>query len=153
ALSAADVANHYNAAKSAVGVTPVQTVSVTDPGNKTISYRYDVLNGMRLLSETNALGQTTRYGYDSAGFESTVTDPNGVVTTTGHDVRGNTVATTTCQDQANNKCSTVYYTYYPDDTSTTLAPDPRNDQLLTIRDARSSGPTDNTYLTTNGYDT
>ncbi len=151
-LSAADVANHYAAFKSAVGVPPVQTVTVTDPGNRTLSYRYDVLGGNRVLSTTNALGRTTRYGYDSGGFQHTVTDPNGVVTISGHDVRGNTVSTTTCQDQAGNRCSTVYYTYYPNDTSATLTPDPRNDQLLTMRDARSSGATDNTYLSSYGYD-
>ena len=151
-LSATDVADHYAAFKSSAGVAPTQTVVVTDPGNKNVTYKYDVLNGNRIVSQTNALGQTTRYGYDSAGYQATVTDPNGVVTTTGHDMRGNTVSTTTCQDQAAGRCATFYYTYYPNDTAMTLTPDPRNDQMLTMRDPRSSGPTDNTYLTSYGYD-
>ena len=40
----------------------------------------------------------------------------------------------------------------PNATSTTLTPDPRNDVLLTVRDARSASATDNTYLTTYTYD-
>jgi len=62
-------------------------------------------------------------------------------------VRGNTVSTTTCQDRVNNRCSTVYYTYFPDATTRVLTPDPRNDVLLTMRDGRSASATDNTYLT------
>ena len=61
-------------------------------------------------------------------------NPDGDVTQTGYDVRGNMVSETTCQDQAADDCSTGYYTYYPNDTSTTLTPDPRNDMLLTYQD-------------------
>jgi RHS repeat-associated protein len=153
ALSGADVARHYAAYKSSSGVAPVSTVTVTDPGNKTITYAYDALNGNRPISQTDALGNKTVYGYDTSGFENTATDPNGVVTTTGHDVRGNVVSHVTCQNQAANSCSTVYYTYYPDDTSTTLTPDARNDLLLTTRDGRSASASDNTYLTSYSYDT
>ena len=95
------------------------------------TYAYDPMMGGRLLSRTDGLGDTTRYGYDTSGFLNTVTDPNGNIVTTGHDVRGNLVSRTTCQNQATNACSTNYYTYYPDDTSTTLTPDARNDVVLT----------------------
>ena len=71
--------------------------------------------------------------------------------TTGHDVRGNLVSQTTCQNQAANQCSTEYYTYYPDDTNPAPPPDPRNDLVTTIRDGRSSSATDNRYLTTYTY--
>jgi large repetitive protein len=135
------------------GATPVETVNVTDPGGKTIGYSYDPNMGNRLLSRTDGLGNTTRYGYDSNGFLNTVTDPNGAATTTGHDVRGNAVSKTSCQNQATNSCSTTYYTYYPDDTSATPAADPRNDVVLTVRDGRSSDGNDNTYKTSYGYDT
>jgi YD repeat-containing protein len=134
------------------GATPVETVNVTDPGGKTVTYAYDPGMGNRLLSRTDGLGGTTRYGYDSGGFLNTVTDPNGVVTTTGHDVRGNTVSRTTCQNQATNACSTIYYTYFPDDSTTNPAADPRNDVVLTMRDGRSTGPNDDTYKTTYEYD-
>ncbi|WP_405525514.1 LamG domain-containing protein [Streptomyces canus] len=152
-LTQDDVAAHVEAAKDSTGLLPVKTVNVTTPTTATVTYTYDVLHGDRELSETDALGHTTRFGYDTAGFEHTVTDPNGAMTITGHDVRGNIVSSTTCQDQAANKCNTEYYTYYPDDTTAQLTTaDPRNDQLLTSRDGRSSSATDDTYLTSFTYD-
>jgi RHS repeat-associated protein len=151
-LSTAAVADQYRAALSSNGLTPMETVTVTDPGNHPITYTYDLANGGRALSSTDAVGRTTRYGYDTGGFESTVTDANGMMSITGHDVRGNVVSSTVCQYQAGNGCSTTYFTYYPDDSSTALSPDPRNDLVLTVRDPRSSSPADNTYLTSYGYD-
>lgn len=152
-LSAEDVAGHYTAAKNSQGLLPVATVKVTDPGNAVWTYRYDVDNGDRLLSETDGTGATTSYGYDTGGFEHTVTDPDGDTVTTGHDVRGNTVSVTSCQNQAASVCSTEYFSYYPDDTSAQLTtPDPRNDLLLTSRDGRSASATDPTYETSYGYD-
>jgi RHS repeat-associated protein len=153
ALTPEDVATHYAAYKSASSsVAPMVSVQVTDPGGQHETDTYDPANGYRQVSTTDAYGAKTTYGYDTSGFLNTVTDPDGDLTITGHDVRGNTVSQTTCQDQANNKCSTVYYTYYPDDTSTTLSPDPRNDLMLTMRDGRSVSATDNTYLTSYTYD-
>ncbi|MGW2516580.1 LamG-like jellyroll fold domain-containing protein [Streptomyces sp. NPDC001617] len=153
ALTAADVAAHVEAAKNSTGLLPVETVKVTSPTTSTLTYTYDVTNGNRALTETDGLGDKTSFGYDTAGFEHTVTDPNGAVTTTGHDVRGNIVSSTNCQDQVANKCNTEYYTYYPDDTTAQLTTaDPRNDQLLTERDGRSASATDNTYLTSYTYD-
>jgi RHS repeat-associated protein len=153
ALTAQDVAAHVQAAKNSTGLLPVETVKVTSPGNATLTYTYDVSNGNRALTETDGLGNKTSFGYDTSGFEHTVTDPNGAMTITGHDVRGNVVSSTSCQDQAANKCNTEYYTYYPDDTTAQLTTaDPRNDQLLTERDGRSASATDNTYLTSYTYD-
>ncbi|WP_308314609.1 LamG-like jellyroll fold domain-containing protein [Streptomyces gilvus] len=153
ALTAADVAAHVEAAKNSTGLLPVETVKVTSPTTSTLTYTYDVTNGNRALTETDGLGNKTSFGYDTAGFEHTVTDPNGAVTTTGHDVRGNVVSSTNCQDQVANKCNTEYYTYYPDDTTAQLTTaDPRNDQLLTERDGRSASATDTTYLTSYTYD-
>ncbi|WP_330186108.1 LamG-like jellyroll fold domain-containing protein [Dactylosporangium sp. AC04546] len=149
-LTAAQVAAQYAARDAAKG-TPARTVTITDPTNKTITHVYDVGTG-RELSETDTLGGQTKYGYDEGGFLRTVTDPNGNVTTTEHDVRGNTVSSTTCQDRSANKCSTVYFTYYPDATTKVLTPDPRNDVMLTMRDGRSASATDNTYLTSYTYD-
>lgn len=152
-LSDADVAQQYEAAKNSTGLLPVETVKVTSPTASTLTYTYDVTNGNRALTEIDGLGNKTSFGYDSAGFEHTVTDPNGAVTITGHDVRGNVVSSTSCQDQPANKCNTEYYTYYPDDTTAQLTTaDPRNDQLLTERDGRSASATDTTYLTQYTYD-
>lgn len=116
-------------------VMPVVTVGVTDPGGKDISYSYDLINGYRIVAQTDALGNTTKYGYDVGGYSSLTYDPRGVLTEEISDVRGNTVQSITCQDQAARKCSSVYYTYYPNSTSTVLTPDPRNDVMLTTKDA------------------
>ena len=121
---------------------PVQTVAVTDPDSATATYTYDAQIG-RKVAEVDTRGAKTQYGYDVGGFLRTVTDPLGNVTTTEHDVRGNAVSTTTCQDRSANTCSTVYFTYYPDATTRTLTPDPRNDLMLTTRDGRSTSATDN----------
>src|ERR1022692_2369109 len=152
-LSGAQVTAEYGAAQNSVGLAPMTTVKVTDPGTKIITDQYDPLNSNRMIATVDALGHTTSYGYDTSGFLNTVTDPDGDVTTTGHDVRGNMVSQATCQNQAASACSTVYYTYYPNDTSAQLTtPDPRNDMVLTVRDGRSSSATDNTYLTSYAYD-
>ncbi|WP_433040875.1 LamG-like jellyroll fold domain-containing protein [Dactylosporangium sp. CS-033363] len=131
---------------------PIATSVVTDPTNKQITYVNDLANGGRPISLTDGLGNTTTYGYDTGGFLHTVTDGAGKTETQGHDVRGNLVSRTTCQNQATNTCSTLYYTYLPDDTSTALDPNPLNDLISTIRDGRSSSATDNAYLTTMQYD-
>jgi RHS repeat-associated protein len=149
-LTAGQVSAQFAARDKAAGL-PAKTVTITDPGNKTISHTYELTTGNE-LAETDALGNRTQYGYDTGGFLRTVTDPNGDVTTTEHDVRGNAVSQTTCQDRSANKCSTVYFSYYPDATTSVLTPDPRNDAMLTTRDARSASPTDNTYLTSYTYD-
>ncbi|MGI5239197.1 LamG-like jellyroll fold domain-containing protein [Dactylosporangium sp. CA-139066] len=149
-LTAAQVTAQYTARDATAG-TPARTVTITDPTGRTITHVYDVDSG-RELAETDTLGGQTKYGYDAGGFLRTVTDPNGNVTTTEHDVRGNTVSSTTCQDRSANKCSTVYYTYYPDATTKVLTPDPRNDVMLTMRDGRSASAADNAYLTSYAYD-
>jgi RHS repeat-associated protein len=150
-LTAAQITDEYNASKHSSGLTPAEKVQVTDPVGKVMSYTYDPLNGNRVLSQTDALGNPTKYGYDTSGFVNTVTDPDGNVTTTGHDVRGNMVSQTGCQQQAAGQCSTTYYSYYPNDTAASLTPDPRNDMVVAERDGRSSSATDNKYLTTYSY--
>nr|WSX51533.1 LamG domain-containing protein [Streptomyces sp. NBC_00974] len=152
-LTSDDVTRHWSAYKASAGVAPVRTVTLTDPGNKTLTYVYDAELGNRLLAAVDTEGKRTTYGYDTAGFLHTVTDANGNRSTTGHDIRGNTVSKTSCQDTAANKCSTDYYTYYPDATTAFPPMDLRNDLMLTERDGRSSGPTDNAYLTSYAYDT
>ena len=151
-LTAASVTGEWDAAQHSPGLAPVETAQVTDPGGHTLSYSYDPLNSGRMLSQTDGLGNTTTYGYDSAGFQDQVTDPNGDVTDTGHDVRGNVVSTTTCQDQAAGICSTSYASYSPNDTSSELsAPYYSNDLVQSYRDPRSASATDNTYLTSDTY--
>ncbi|MCP3820578.1 DNRLRE domain-containing protein [Streptomyces sp. A3M-1-3] len=152
-LTEDQVEQHWDAYKASSGVAPVRTVKLTDPTDKTLTYVYDAEMGNRLLATIDTNGKRSTYGYDTAGFLHTVTDANGNRAITGHDIRGNTVSQTTCQDTAANKCATEYSTYYPDATTAFPPMDPRNDLLLTERDGRSSGPTDNTYLTSYAYDT
>ncbi|MEU8797132.1 LamG-like jellyroll fold domain-containing protein [Spirillospora sp. NPDC048819] len=151
-LSGEDVVRHYTAGRNSRGLAPTTTVNLTDPGGKTLVRRYDPGRGNRPISKTDGLGHRTTFGYDSGGYLHTVTDPNGNVKITGHDVRGNAVSETTCQDQVAQECSTTYTTYLPDDTSTQLTPDPKNDLVATVRDGRSSGPSDDAYKTSYAYD-
>src|SRR5262249_34431625 len=118
-----------------------------------MTYTFDPQNGSRPLASTDAPGAQTLDGYDTQGFLHPAPGPDGDASTTGHDLRGNTVSQTTCQNQAALACSTVYYTYFPDDTTASPPPDQRNDLVLTMRDGRSSGAGDNRYLTTYAYDT
>ena len=120
-LTTDEAAGEWDAAQHSAGLSPVETTQVTDPGGRTLSYVYDPLNSGRMLSQTDGLGDTTTYGYDSAGFQDQVTDPNGDVTDTGHDIRGNVVSTITCQNQAAGKCSTSYASYSPDDQTAELS--------------------------------
>ncbi|MFI1657746.1 LamG-like jellyroll fold domain-containing protein [Streptomyces sp. NPDC020472] len=152
-LTESDVAAHWSAYKSSSGIAPVKTVTLTDPTDKTLTYVYDAEMGNRLLAAIDTNGNRTTYGYDTGGFLHTITDANGNRSITGHDVRGNAVSQTTCQDTAANKCSTEYFTFYPDSTTAFPTMDLRNDLVLTERDGRSSGPTDNAYLTSYSYDT
>ena len=153
-LSDESATSLYTAGKNSQGFTPVETVTVTDPGSNTETYQYDPENSYREVAYTDGNGYTTTYGYDTSGFLNTTTDPNGNVTTTGHDIRGNETSETTCQDTESDDCSTKYWTYYPDDTSAQLkVASSENDQPVTYRDPRSSSSTDTTYETQYGYNT
>ncbi|WP_345033016.1 polymorphic toxin-type HINT domain-containing protein [Kutzneria kofuensis] len=92
-------------------------------------------------------GGVRTYTYDSAGFQSTVTDENGNQITLGYDKRGNTLSRKTCLVQQTN-CQTAYFSYFLNPDSQT---DPRNDRLTESRDARSANAADNTYKTSYTY--
>ncbi|GLY01344.1 LamG-like jellyroll fold domain-containing protein [Actinoplanes sp. NBRC 101535] len=164
-LTEAQIVDHVETVKQTVPVAmtmisgtakaiamPVSQVTVTTPAKATQISHFDLVNGNRMVAQTDERGKTTQYGYDVGGFSNMVYDPNGVLTQTLQDVRGNTIQSITCQDQNAKKCSSVYFSYFPDATTKTLTPNPKNDLLLTTRDGRSSSATDNTYLTTNEYD-
>ncbi|WP_326549262.1 LamG-like jellyroll fold domain-containing protein [Micromonospora sp. NBC_01813] len=127
---------------------PVTIVSVTDPGGHQVSYSYDLVSG-RKVSQTDALGRTTLYGYDTGGFTSLEYDPNGIVTRSVQDERGNTIQEVTCQDQTAQKCASSYYTYtfYSSDPT-----HPKSDRLTAVRGPGSSSAQDDTYRTLYFYD-
>jgi RHS repeat-associated protein len=110
ALTGAEAATHFGAARNSNGIVPMTTVTVTDPGGKALKYQYDTINN-RMIAKVDGPGNKASYGYDTSGFLYTTTDPNGNVTKTGHDAAGNVVSTVTCQNQAANVCSTAYATY------------------------------------------
>lgn len=146
ALTADQVADHYQARQRSGLSSLAATINVTDPLGNTVRTSYDALKGMRPTTVTDSEGATTTYRYDTGGFRHTVTDPNGHSTITGHDKRGNTVTRTVCRDA--DSCWTTFTDHHlnPDD-----ALDPRNDKPVAVRDARSSGPDDNRYRTTQTY--
>ncbi|MFI9105869.1 LamG-like jellyroll fold domain-containing protein [Streptomyces fildesensis] len=147
-LTADQVARHYAARDESSVSALASTITVTDPQNHTTTSSYDALRGQRVLSTTAADGGITTYAYDNGGFLHTVTDPNGHSAVTGHDAQGNTVSSTTCRDS--NSCWTSYFSYSYNAADPL---DPLNGKLLTSRDGRSSGPSDDRYRTTNTYDT
>jgi RHS repeat-associated protein len=139
---------------SATTSYPIKTITVTDPLNNAIVYRYDPDHTDRVLSETSALGQqtapgvfefpghTTTTGYDKRGYLNETIDPDGWSVAIGNDARGNTVSRTACQNQAGLGCSTDLWTY-----PAPVAGDLRNDQPVTHQDPRGS-----TTTTTTTYD-
>jgi len=105
-----------------------ETVSVTDPYQKTVSYAYDAIGNRTQL--TYADGKTVNYAYDAASRLSTVTDwqslvttyaytnanqisnvalPNGVISSYGYDAKGQV----TSISHTNNEdiLSSFEYTY------------------------------------------
>ena len=122
------------------------TITVTDPNDNTLRYVHDAWRGYRLVSRTDQLGKITRYGYDTGGFLTKITDPNGVVIEQVNDARGNVTATKTCKAAGN--CQTARQAFYRNSANEF---DPRNDRPVTYRDARSANATDNTYATTTEY--
>ncbi|MDH2387249.1 DNRLRE domain-containing protein [Streptomyces sp. HNM0663] len=140
ALTDEKVAAHYRAQTDSADSGLVTTVQVTNPLGHVSSTSYDAVRGQRMVSRTDETGAVTSYAYDTGGFLHTVTDPNGHSVITGHDERGNVVATTTCRDA--DSCWTSFSSYFVNDKDPL---DPRSDRLLTYRDQRSRDYRDDAY--------
>ncbi len=145
-LTEEQVAEHYRAMRYSGMSSLTSTISVTDPLGRTSSATYDALRGQRPVTATDAEGGRTTYAYDTGGFLHTVTDPNGHITVTGHDARGNTVSKTTCRDA--NSCWTSFTDYYLNSSDPL---DSRNDKPTATRDARSTSARDDRYRTSLTY--
>jgi RHS repeat-associated protein len=141
-LDSASVATHYSAKVAAMAVR------LTDPASQTTIYTYDPTRGGRLVSTTTPSGGTSVLAYDTGGFVNRVTDENGHATTLVNDARGNPLSRTACRTAGTEACHTSYRTYY---LNTNDPLDPRNDRVTEFRDARSTSPTDNTFLTSYTY--
>ncbi|MGJ6968818.1 LamG-like jellyroll fold domain-containing protein, partial [Streptosporangium sp. G11] len=131
-----------------VDITELMTVSVTDPNNNTLKYVHDAWRDHRPVSQTDQLLKVTKYEYDTGGFTTKITDPNGVVTEQLNDEQGNPIQVKTCRVTGN--CQSIYREFYRNSTDEF---DPRNDQVTVSRDARSSHSFDATYATKWEYTT
>ncbi|WP_440072248.1 RHS repeat-associated core domain-containing protein [Streptosporangium sp. OZ121] len=125
-----------------VDFTELMTVSVTDPNNNTLKYVHDGWRNHRPVSRTDQLQKVTKIVYDTGGFTTKVTDPNGVVTEQLNDEKGNPIQVKTCR--ATGNCQSTYREFYR---NTSDEFDPRNDQVTFSGDARSAYSYDTTYAT------
>ncbi|MBE0446730.1 MAG: hypothetical protein IBX64_01220, partial [Actinobacteria bacterium] len=98
----------------------------------TTRYEYDA-NANYITGITNSLGNRTTFAYDTVGDRTQATDPKGNVTSFSYDALNNLTSVT----DALGKVSRYEY-------------DPVSMQVV-YRDARSSGPEDNTYKTSLRY--
>ncbi|WP_262379255.1 RHS repeat-associated core domain-containing protein [Nonomuraea sp. PA05] len=144
--------------------TGSSVVTVTDPAGKDSTFEHDAWRGYRTIAHTDQAGFKTTVEYDARGFPLLVKDPNGVVTLTGHDDRGNLRYSVQCRaDNAEGLPLACFgfpspgepaafnhrwWSFHVNDDDPF---DPRNDRLTAFRDGRSSSGTDNTYATTYEY--
>ncbi|WP_394613685.1 LamG-like jellyroll fold domain-containing protein [Lentzea sp. JNUCC 0626] len=158
----------------------IRSVRVVDPGNRPQYYDFDGLKG-RILRQVTPIGAAVRpedmvgrdcvtnadgitscgglvvalgvrlFEYDKSGFQQKIRDELGNEAQLIHDERGNLTQKVSCREKRADEtwdCQTTYYKYQAPTADPT---DPRADKLVETRDARSSGPTDNTYLTQSTY--
>lgn len=109
-------------------------VSVTDAEGQTTLYAIDAPNQEVMV--TDARGNTTRYGYNYDGYTTYITDPLGNKTAFGYDAHGNRTSVI----DANGKQAAIYYDSRGNVTAIT---DPLGDTSTFGYDAR-----DNLTLTT-----
>ncbi|WP_196777979.1 LamG-like jellyroll fold domain-containing protein [Lentzea aerocolonigenes] len=86
------------------------------------------------------------FTYDDRGLPKVVTNETGDAVKMEYDARGNITKRTTCRTV--NDCQTAYSTFPP---ASADPLDPRSGLVLEFRDARSSGATDNSFLTSYTY--
>ncbi|MEV4366764.1 RHS repeat-associated core domain-containing protein [Nonomuraea sp. NPDC049637] len=123
-------------------VSTFATVTVTDPLNGVVTYVADAQRGYRDVSQTDQVGATTKWAYDVGGYTAKVYDPNNNVVEVAQDARGNVLSRWSCRTPGN--CQTQYFSYF---VNTENVFDPRNDQKISQRDARSAAATDESYMT------
>jgi RHS repeat-associated protein len=159
----------------------VEDVSVTDPAGRHETYGYDMTDGGRLISYDNGVDPPEAYGYDAAGFLTTVVDQGGNLVCLTNDIHGNlltrtwypiepaglpgtgpgiapadcggsTASSPTCESGADQGMPcTTFYGFTTYNEANPL--DPTNDLLTSVRDGRSSSATDDTYETKYEYNT
>ncbi|GAA4230000.1 polymorphic toxin-type HINT domain-containing protein [Actinomadura meridiana] len=131
---------------SGTGDQIVREVTVDGPHAQSLHYRYDPAHAGRLISFQRGDAPEVTNEYDAGGFLAKTVDENGHTTQQTHDARGNVLSRVTCR--IGTTCQASYYAYYLNQADPL---DPRNDQMTSSRDPRSSSPTDTTYQTTYTY--
>ncbi|HEY9392176.1 MAG TPA: LamG-like jellyroll fold domain-containing protein, partial [Mycobacteriales bacterium] len=127
--------------------TPTETCTTPDPGDPQFCTTIPPTSDGPVFDGHTLDGMAIRtFSYDERGFQTGITNENGDTVTLGYDDRGNVTSKQTCR--ALNDCHTEYRTY-PAAPVDSL--DPRDSLATAFRDARSSGPTDNRFLTTYTY--
>ena len=122
-----------------------RTQRVTDPNLNFVEYVYNDTTS-RLLRRRDAAGKTRTFRYDTTtGYLAGITDENLNTLTLKVDDRGNIL---TRSVPYGTGVATSYYTYFY---GAEGVDDPRDNKLLTYRDARSTSATDDRYLTTYEY--
>ena len=121
----------YDYSYSQAGSTFYWTGTMVDPRGNSISATYDT--NSRLIERVDQAGNTWTFTYNSAGRLYRAYRPGGTYTEYGYDAQGHKISE---RDPAGH---TRYWLF-------------DNGNLVEERDARSSGPTDNTYVVTHTYD-
>ncbi len=169
------LATGFKASPDALGEV-LDNVTVTGPAGRRDTYGYDMLDGGRLVDYSNGVDPPESYGYDAAGFLTSVVDQDGNLVCFTNDIHGNKLTRTwypvepaslpgggtgtapACGGSTSSSlgcwstgapCTTFYSYYY--NKSNPL--DPRNDKLTEIADGRSSSVSDSRYLTSYAYNT
>lgn len=126
---------------------PTQTCGQPDPNDPAFCTTIPGDAGGPVFVRYDADGVSIRtFAHNEDGSVGTVTDENGDTVTMTYNGRGNVTSAKQCR--TGTQCHTTYRTY-PATVTNTI--DPRNDQPLEIRDARSASATDPTYRTAFTY--
>ncbi|MEV0809801.1 RHS repeat-associated core domain-containing protein [Micromonospora sp. NPDC050200] len=126
---------------------PTETCAQPDPNDPAFCTTIPGDAGGPVFVRYDADGVSIRtFAHNEDGSVGTVTDENGDTVTLTYNSRGNVTSTKQCR--TGTQCYTSWTTYPATVTNTT---DPRNDQPLEIRDARSASATDTTYRTVFTY--
>jgi RHS repeat-associated protein len=166
------LATGYKASSDSVGEV-LDRITVTDPAGRQETYGYDMLDGTRLVDYSNGVDPPESYGYDAAGFLTSVVDQDGNWICFTNDSHGNKLTRTWYPNQAQSlpgggtgtapacpgftpspdcwatgtPCTTFYSYFY----STSNPVDPRNDKVTTVLDGRSQSSTDPNYQAAYAY--
>ncbi|MGH3165043.1 MAG: LamG-like jellyroll fold domain-containing protein, partial [Trebonia sp.] len=171
------IATGYRPTADSLGQV-IDTVTVADPAGRQQTYEYDMLDGGRPVSYRNGVDPPEDYGYDAAGFLTSVVDQDGNLTCFTNDVHGNMLTRTwypvepaslpgggvganpsACggSTASSANCTTTgapcttFYGYSAYNAANPL--NPTNDQLVSVRDGRSVSATATTYETQYSYNT